>query len=206
MKLEAAKRDLYRRLAREEGFRSRAAFKLLQLDKKYRFLAMGLIIVDFGCAPGGWLQVASEKVGLDGFVLGLDLEPTEPLPHCKTVVADVRDPNLEEIILANLPRLADVILSDISQRLSGVWEVDHAKQIELTAKIISLFPKILKKEGSALLKVFEGEMLTDLIDGVSGIFEDVRLAKPPASRARSSEIYLMCKRYSGFQASFSFQH
>lgn len=198
MRLREARRDPYRRLAKERGYRSRAAFKLKELSRSYNVIKRGMVVVDFGCAPGGWLQVASEEVGEDGFVLGIDLLKVKP-PHknTKTLVVDVNDSALPDIIAKELPRSADVILSDIAPKVTGIWELDHSRQIDLTSKVASSMPKILREGGSAILKVFDGEMLKPFLDELKSKFVEVRLTKPRASRKESSEIYLVCSGYLG---------
>lgn len=195
MKLDAAKKDVYRKRAKKDGLRSRSAYKLLQIDSKYQIFENVRTVVDFGCSPGGWLQVASEKIGSDSFILGVDIAPVEKVNNIKTVVIDVREKNVAEVILSNLPRAADAILSDMAPNLSGIWDLDHAQQIDLTSKVIEMMPKILKKGGIAVLKVFDGEMLEEFLQEVRLSFENVKLAKPEASRTQSSEIYLVCKGY-----------
>ncbi len=180
------------------GFKSRAAFKLIQINRKYKVIKPGDVVVDFGCAPGGWLQVAAEVVGKDGFVLGIDLKKVERIKgNVVTIVADVTDANISKIILERLPRMANVILSDLAPKVSGIWELDHIKQIDLTRKVVAILPQILNKGGSAILKVFEGEMINDFIKQVKEIFKEVRIIKPKASRSGSSEIYLLCINFQG---------
>ncbi|MEM1524892.1 MAG: RlmE family RNA methyltransferase [Nitrososphaerales archaeon] len=198
MRLQEAKRDFYRQLAKRMGFKSRAAFKLIQINRKYKVIKPGDVVVDFGCAPGGWLQVAAEVVGKDGFVLGIDLKKVERIKgNVVTIVADVTDANISKIILERLPRMANVILSDLAPKVSGIWELDHIKQIDLTRKVVAILPQILNKGGSAILKVFEGEMINDFIKQVKEIFKEVRIIKPKASRSGSSEIYLLCINFQG---------
>jgi len=191
-----AKRDLYRRLAKKEGYRSRAAYKLIQLDKKYKFITCGSIIIDFGAAPGGWMQISSEKVGEKGLVLGIDLKRVTPFTeNTITLTCDIFDPNISEKILGLLPRKADVVLSDLSPDIIGVWQVDHLRQIDMVLQVVDLLPHILQLNGSAILKIFEGEATRNFLNTVNGIFSKVHISKPPASRGKSSELYLVCKNY-----------
>ena len=191
-----AKRDLYRKLAKKEGYRSRAAYKLIQLDKKYNLLTCGSIIIDFGAAPGGWMQISSEKVGEKGLVLGIDLRRVSPFAENTIILTyDIFDPNISEKILSHLPRKADVVLSDLSPDIIGVWQVDHLRQIDMVLKVVDLLPHILQLNGSAILKIFEGEATRSFLDTVNGIFGKVRISKPLASRGKSSELYLVCKNY-----------
>lgn len=191
-----AKRDLYRKLAKKEGYRSRAAYKLIQLDKKYNLLTCGSIIIDFGAAPGGWMQISSEKVGEKGLVLGIDLRRVSPFAENTIILTyDIFDPNISEKILSHLPRKADVVLSDLSPDIIGVWQVDHLRQIDMVLQVVDLLPHILQLNGSAILKIFEGEATRSFLDTVNGIFDKVRISKPLASRGKSSELYLICKNY-----------
>ena len=191
-----AKRDLYRKLAKKEGYRSRAAYKLIQLDKKYNLLTCGSIIIDFGAAPGGWMQISSEKVGEKGLVLGIDLRRVSPFAENTIILTyDIFDPNISEKILSHLPRKADVVLSDLSPDIIGVWQVDHLRQIDMVLKVVDLLPHILQLNGNAILKIFEGEATRSFLSTVNDIFSEVHISKPPASRNKSSELYLVCKNY-----------
>ncbi|MCX8191866.1 MAG: RlmE family RNA methyltransferase, partial [Nitrososphaerales archaeon] len=159
----------------------------------------GDVVVDFGCAPGGWLQVASKAVGKDGFVLGIDLKRVEGIEgNVSTIVADVMNGDIDKMVLSKLPRMADVVLSDLAPKISGVWELDHIKQIDLTRRVISILPQILRRGGSAILKVFEGEMFNDIVKEVEKMFKVVRIIKPKASRSKSSEVYLLCTDFRGY--------
>jgi len=185
-------------MARREGYRSRAAYKLIQIDKKYRLLREGYVVLDIGCAPGGWLQVCSERVGEKGFILGVDLKDVKPIAeNVATVKRDVADPSIKDEIVKRLPKKADVILSDLSPNVSGIWSLDHLKQIDLTLKAISLLPHFLRSGGSAVLKIFEGEAAEDVLKSIKKIFERVSIVKPPASRSKSSELYFVCVGYRG---------
>ena len=191
-----AKRDLYRKLAKKEGYRSRAAYKLIQLDKKYNLLTCGSIIIDFGAAPGGWMQISSEKVGEKGLVLGIDLRRVSPFAENTIILTyDIFDPNISEKILGHLPRKADVVLSDLSPDIIGVWQVDHLRQIDMVLKVVDLLPHILQLNGNAILKIFEGEATRSFLSTVNDIFSKVHISKTPASRNKSSELYLVCKNY-----------
>ncbi|MCP8309979.1 MAG: RlmE family RNA methyltransferase [Candidatus Methylarchaceae archaeon HK01B] len=196
MRLDQAKRDRYRRIAKREGYRSRASFKLIQMDKKYKLFKPKHIVVDFGSAPGGWLQYLSKAIGTEGFALGIDLKPVKPIAeNVKTFVTDIKNSNIEDKIIEMLPKKADVVTSDLSQSLSGIWELDVARQIDLTSKVVELFPSILEKGGSSILKVFQGEGFDALLDRLKKDFKSMIIVKPPASRPQSSEVYLLCRGY-----------
>jgi len=187
------KREYYYRRAREEGYRSRAAYKLLQAVEKYGFIRPGDVVVDLGAAPGGWMQAARKIVGDEGFVLGVDIQPIEPLefPNVATLTADITEPETVKQIRRLLPRLADVVISDASPNISGIWELDHARQIDLAQHSIRIAKSILRPGGNVFVKVFHGDLLDQFVGEVRQLFEFVKLVKPKASRARSSEIYVL---------------
>jgi len=194
MKLEVARREHYRKLAKKMGYVSRAAFKLHEVNVKYKLMKRGYRVADFGSAPGGWLQVASKAVGPSGVVFGFDIVPIKvKLRNVKFVQLDVLSPEAEDVIVRTLSGPVDVVLSDLSPNLTGTWELDHARQVDLTLSVIKLLPKILKNGGSAFLKVFQGELLEDLRRTLGGMFLSVDLVKPRASRPRSGELYFLCR-------------
>lgn len=183
--------DFYYRRAKIEGYRSRAAFKLKQIIEKFKVIRKGDIVVDLGAAPGGWLQVAREIVGERGFILGVDIAEIRGFPwkNVKTVKMDITSPNIIEEILKILPRKADVLLSDLSPKVTGIWELDHARQIFLSEKALEIALKILREGGNTVIKVFQGEMMKEFLIRMKKNFRRVRLFKPPASRKSSAEIY-----------------
>jgi 23S rRNA (uridine2552-2'-O)-methyltransferase len=189
----------YRRLARKRGYRARSAFKLKQLNSRYSLLGKGEVVVDLGAAPGGWMQVAREEVGEEGFVLGVDLQPIPPFeePNVLTLVGDLRDPLTAEIILSHLPRKADVLLSDASPQLSGVGEVDHLRSLELAEASLRIAEEVLRERGRAVIKVFQGGGLGGFLRKFRKRFEFLKVSKPPASRKGSAEVYLIGKGYRG---------
>jgi len=187
------KREYYYRKAKEEKFRSRAAYKLLQAVEKHRFIKPGDVVVDLGAAPGGWTQASRRIVGSSGFVLGIDLKHMEPidLPNVRTITGDVTDSQITQNIKEFLPRSADVVISDVSPNISGIWELDHARQIDLTRHSLRIAISVLKSEGNFFVKVFHGDMLNDLVKEVKQRFRFVKLVKPKASKAKSSELYVL---------------
>ena len=191
--IKQRKRDYYYRKAKEEKFRSRAAYKLLQTVQKYKFMKRGDVVVDLGAAPGGWIQAARKIVGEEGFILGVDIKPIEPFEeeNIITIVADITDPKTIETIRNLLPRPADVVISDVSPKISGIWEVDHARQIDLALSSMKIACGVLKPKGNFFVKVFEGDMLKDFLDKLKERFSVVKLVKPKASRAKSSELYIL---------------
>lgn len=198
MRLERAKRDVYRKAARREGYRSRAAYKLLEVNNSYRILRRGMCVLDLGAAPGGWLQVASKVVGPNGKVIGVDLRPVESLPDVHLIQGDIEDEHIVEEVRGITGRRLDVILADLSPNISGVWALDHAKQIALVRRAASLAGVMLAANGSFVCKVFEGGMLNELRDELKARFARVQIYKPRSSRKESSELYLVCLGYKGF--------
>ena len=197
MKLVDSKKDQFRRLARDHGYRSRSAFKLLQLNKSYRIFNKGYSVVDIGCAPGGWIQVALAEVGGKGKVIGVDLKKVEPIDNAFLIQENIKDENIiiNSILKITNSTNVDVVLSDLAPNVSGNWELDHARQIDLTRNALTLSRKILKKGGKVVLKVFQGDMLNEFIDELKKEFKKVIITKPTASRQASSELYLICIGY-----------
>jgi 23S rRNA (uridine2552-2'-O)-methyltransferase len=191
--IQNRKRDYYYKKAKAENYRSRATYKLSQAVSKYGFICRGDIVVDLGAAPGGWIQAARKIVGKNGFVLGVDLKPIAPFPqeYVRTIVADFTVPQTLQLILDFLPRKADIVLSDASPNISGIWEVDHARQIDLAAQALKIALKILRPSGNFFVKVFEGDMLAGFVKTVEKHFEAAKVIKPKASRAKSSEMFLL---------------
>jgi 23S rRNA (uridine2552-2'-O)-methyltransferase len=191
--IQDRKRDYYYKKAKAEQYRSRATYKLSQTAIKYDFINKGDVIVDLGAAPGGWIQAARKIVGKTGFVLGVDLKPIAPFPqeYIRTIVADFTEPETVEQILTFLPRKPDVLISDAAPNISGVWDVDQARQIDLANQALQLALKLLRPRGNFFVKVFEGDMLNDFIASVKQHFEVVKFIKPKASRAKSSEMFLL---------------
>ena len=193
--LSERRSDPYYRKAKKKGYRSRAAFKLKQLNRRFKFLEGANYILDLGAAPGGWLQVASEAIGEDGLVVGVDLERIRPLRlrNVRTLIGDVTDEEIVKRIRDAFPGRVDVVLSDMSPDLSGVWEVDHLRQIHLTRRALRIAEGILKPDGWVVLKVFQGSDYRKFLDDVRDLFGFVKVVKPPASRKGSAEIYVVAQ-------------
>ncbi len=191
--IQERKRDYYYRKAKEEKYRSRAAYKLFQAVERYHFIKEGDVVIDLGAAPGGWTQAARKIVGAEGFVLGVDLKPIEPFPerNVRTIIGDITEGETVRQILELIPRKADVVISDASPNISGIWELDHARQIDLAQKALQIALEILKPRGNFFVKVFQGDMLEDFTSKVRQYFKDVKVIKPKASRAKSSEMFVL---------------
>ena len=195
--IQDRKRDYYYQKAKVENYRSRATYKLSQTATKYHFIQRGNVVVDLGAAPGGWIQAARKIVGKRGFVLGVDLKPIAPFPqeYVRTIIGDMTETETLQQIIDFLPRKADVVISDASPNISGIWEVDHARQIDLANQAMQFALKLLRPSGNFFVKVFEGNMLHGFIKTAEKHFEVVKLIKPKASRAKSSEMFLLAMKF-----------
>lgn len=191
--LRNRRRDYYYRKAKDENFRSRASYKLLEVVEKYRFLKEGDIVVDLGAAPGGWLQAALKIVGNKGFVLGVDLNPIKPINEVNAhlIVGDITDQETVRQIESILRAKVDVVISDVAPNVSGVWEVDHARQIDLARYSLTIARKILKVSGNFFVKAFQGDMFNNFLREVRSCFHRVEIVKPKASRTKSAEIFVL---------------
>jgi len=190
------KRDYYYRKAKEERYRSRAAYKLFEAVERYHFIGNRDVVLDLGAAPGGWVQVARKIVGSKGFVLGVDLRPIEPFPqsNVRTIIGDINEQEILQQVVEFLPRKADVVISDASPNISGIWEIDHARQIDLAQQALNIAVEVLEPSGNFFVKVFQGDLLDDFVKKVKKNFEVVKVIKPKASRAKSSEIFILGTR------------
>ena len=194
MRLADAKRDQYRKLARIQGYRSRSAYKIIQINQKYNIFKLGDSVIDLGCAPGGWSQVAKKYVGNEGKVIGVDLNFVKPLDDVVFIQGNIEDSQLSDKI-QSLSSQVDVFLSDLSPNVSGIWQVDHLKQISISLIALSLASKLLRKGGKAVFKIFDGESAGQIRNNFNTLFDVVIKSKPNASRQKSSENYFIC---SGF--------
>ena len=195
--IQDRKRDYYYKKAKQEMYRSRAAYKLFQAVEKYGFIKFGDVVIDLGAAPGGWIQAARKTVGNKGFVLGVDLKPIEPFTqhYVRTIICDMTEEDALQQILEMLPRKADAVISDASPSISGIWEVDHARQIDLAQKALYIASETLRPGGNFFVKVFQGDMLDDFAEKVRQHFRLVRVIKPNASRAKSSEMFVLATHF-----------
>jgi 23S rRNA (uridine2552-2'-O)-methyltransferase len=192
MRLADARRDQYRRLAKHQGYRARSAYKLLQINRSYNVLKKGDKVVDLGCAPGGWLQVAVKEVKPSGKVIGIDLKPVKPVVDAIILQGSVEDPTILSKIEEILGGKADVVLSDLAPNVSGVWDIDHARQISLSTIALQFTQRVLRIGGTSVFKVFDGNMLKEFRSELHRSFGKVFLSKPSASRQESSELYVIC--------------
>ncbi|MCJ7632119.1 RlmE family RNA methyltransferase [Candidatus Bathyarchaeota archaeon] len=196
--LRERKDDHYHKLAVEEGYRSRAAYKLFQIDQKYEILKSGDVVLDLGASPGGWMQAARVLVGEKGCVLGVDLKEIKSFkePNVTSIMADAE--KLEPADLAaRLPRKINVLISDMSPNVSGVWSLDHIRQLDLARMALRLSTQLLNPGGNFVVKVFQGEFFKVFLDDVRNHFKIVRVVKPKATRSESAEMYLVCIGFRG---------
>lgn len=192
------RKDRWHQRAKREGFRSRAAYKLAEIQQRHRLLRRGQRVVDLGCWPGGWLQVASRAVGRDGRVVGVDLTPLDQpleLRNVAVLCADLACRELAGRILDALGGPADVVLSDAAPKLSGVRATDRAREHELLESIEALLPALLHPGGSLLLKILEGPEAQAVERRLRARFSRARTVRPRASRKGSAERYLLARGF-----------
>ena len=197
MKSHEAKRDHYRRLAKEQGYRSRSAYKLKQLNKAYRIIGPGFVVLDLGCAPGGWLQVAVQAAGNRGKVIGVDISYVEEIHGTEILRADIENDGIHEEIANAAGRKVNAIVCDLSPQVIGSWSVDHARQISLNYSAAVIMERVLAPKGNAVFKVFDGPYASEFGAYVGKKFAKTNMTKPSASRKASSEVYAVCLGYHG---------
>jgi len=181
--------DPFVKRARAQGYRSRAAFKLLEFIDKDKLLKPGMRVLDLGAAPGGWSQLAAEKVGPKGKVVAIDLLPVEKIQGVEILQGDFREADLE----GALGGKADVVLSDMMPNVTGLAMVDQARAAEISLAAIELCRKVLKPEGAFLVKVFHGSAFDEVLKELRRVFQTVGVRKPAASRGESRETYLLAR-------------
>jgi 23S rRNA (uridine2552-2'-O)-methyltransferase len=184
-------KDHYFHKAKKDGYAARSVYKIEEIDKKYRIIRTGNKVLDLGCSPGSWLQYASIKVGNSGHVLGVDLQPVKiSLPsHVKVIQADIFEVTDEDLKIKG--GKADVILSDMAPKTSGIRTTDAHRSFELNKKVLYLANDILCPEGSLLVKAFQGKLFDELCYEFKKMFTDVKLCKPKSSRSESVEIFIL---------------
>ncbi len=195
MKLIDARKDHYRKLAHEQGYRSRSAFKLKELNKSYRIIGSGFNVLDLGCAPGGWTQVASKLVGNKGKVMGVDISYVEEISGAEIIRGDIENDDMIDEIDSYFGGKVNSVICDLSPQVTGNWSVDHAKQISLIYSAARIMEQVLANKGNALFKVFDGEYTIEFYQYVKKKFSKVKMTKPKASRKPSSELYCICLGY-----------
>ncbi len=188
--------DPFVRQARAEGYRSRAAYKLLEIQKKDKIFKKGINVVDLGAAPGGWSQVARECVGQSGKIVALDVLPMETLKGVDIVQGDFQEEGILEGLVALLKNEGgELVISDMAPNLSGIAAVDQARATHLAEMALVFSEKVLKKDGILLVKLFQGLGFEDYLTQLRTKFKQVVIRKPKASRAESREVYLLARGY-----------
>ncbi len=187
--------DPYVAAARAQGWRSRAAFKLIELDDRYHLIAKGARVVDLGAAPGGWSQVALRRGA--SLVVGLDLLPVDPLAGLTFLQGDFNDPDMPARLEGLLGGKADLVLSDIAPNTTGHAATDHMRIVALAEMALDFATKVLAPGGAFVAKVFQGGSERQMLEPMKRLFAQVRHAKPPASRKESSELYVLATGFRG---------
>ncbi|MCU7835902.1 MAG: 23S rRNA (uridine(2552)-2'-O)-methyltransferase RlmE [gamma proteobacterium symbiont of Taylorina sp.] len=191
-------KDQYVLKSQQDGYRSRAAYKLLQIQQKDKIIKPGMNIVDLGSAPGGWSQVARQFVGSKGKVVALDILPMDQLAQVEFVLGDFREEAvLNELLTVVNNEPIDLVISDMAPNITGVKAVDQPKSIYLLELAMDLANQVLTPEGTLLMKVFQGEGFQPLLAELRKSYQKVITRKPDASRSRSSEVYLLAKGFKG---------
>ncbi|MGA1794168.1 MAG: RlmE family RNA methyltransferase [Thermoplasmatota archaeon] len=183
------KRDPYYRKARSEGYRSRAAYKLKEINNRLRLIKRGGRVLDLGASPGGWSQVAKELTGPGGLVVAVDLVPMDPVDGVRFVLGDIEDPETLNSVM-ELSREYDIVISDASPSLSGNRTLDRGRSLALCWAVLKIASEVLRPGGSALVKMFQGSEVDELIEEFGGQYRNVDRMKPRSSLKRSIEIYI----------------
>ena len=187
--------DQFVKMAQQQGFRSRAAFKLMELDEKYRLIKKGMRVVDLGSAPGSWTQVVQRVLGESGQLIALDILHMDPLPDVSFIQGDfTEDEPLALLEEALAGQNADLVLSDMAPNMSGMGAVDQPRAMYLAELALEFASKWLEPGGSFVVKVFHGEGFDDFVKETRSLFEKVQIRKPSASRPRSREVYILGHR------------
>jgi 23S rRNA (uridine2552-2'-O)-methyltransferase len=186
------KRDPYYRRAKREKYRSRAAYKLIQINNKFNIIKSGDAVIDLGASPGGWSQIAAELVGERGRVIALDIKPIDDIKGVIVLRGDAKSPGMRQEVSAVLGGgRADAVISDMSPNISGNYSMDHARSIELAEMALEYANEFLRPGRSLLVKVFDGDLTNDLFNNIKSRFKITKRHAPKASRKSSSELYLI---------------
>jgi len=189
------KQEFYYRQAKKENYRSRAAYKLKQINERFEAIKIGDRVVDLGASPGGWSQVAVERVGTAGKVVSSDIKRMRPIEGVEFVCGDIREKKTVEEILQKLGGAADVVISDMAPNISGNYSTDHARSIELCEFALEFSRQALREGGTLVVKVFEGDLYGEFLAKLKKNFRNVKGHNPRASRPASSEIYVIAKGF-----------
>ena len=190
-------RDPFVQRARREGWRSRAVFKLEEIDRKERLLRPGMVCVDLGAAPGGWSQFVTQKLDGRARIVAVDLLPMDALPDVEFIQGDFREDEVFEALLAAVGEEgADLVMSDMAPNITGTKVVDQPRSMYLAELALDMARRVLKPGGSFVCKVFQGEGFDEFVRDARNSFERVRVFKPEASRSASREVYLVARNFS----------
>lgn len=195
--LDKRKKDHYYRAAKESGYRSRAAYKLKQMVKKFHVLRKSDTVLDLGAAPGGWSQVAKEIVGPAGKVFAVDKSRMREIEGVSVIALDLDSDGALEKLTEWIGEPANVVISDMSPRISGNWTMDHARSVHLCEIALRIAERVLEKGGNAVIKIFQGEMYDDYLRKVKTKFDFVKGHRPKAVISESAEIYVVAKGFKG---------
>lgn len=188
--------DIYVKKAQLEGYRSRASYKLIELQEKDKLIKPGMNVIDLGAAPGGWSQLAAKWVGTEGRIIASDILPMEPLAGVIFIQGDFHQQStIDDILTAMQQQRADVIISDMAPNTTGMQGVDQSRSMYLAELALDLNQYLLKTGGSFVVKTFQGEGSDNYLKSLRSLFKQVLIRKPKASRARSREVYLVAKGY-----------
>ena len=194
--LEERAKDKYVKKSKQAGYRSRASFKLLEIQEKDNVIKPGMTVVDLGCAPGGWSQVAKNLVGDKGIVLASDILPMTPIPGVRFIQGDFTDDSVFEDLIGSIKgESADLVISDMAPNITGIRAIDQPASIHLAELALDFARSTLGEGTYFLVKVFEGEGISEFKKLLSSEFEKVKVRKPKASRSRSREVYLLAEKF-----------
>lgn len=193
------RKDSYYFKAKSEGYKSRAAYKLLELNKKHNFIKKGFKVLDCGAAPGGWSQVSLQLTGKSGFVAAVDYEAVEGINEInfKFIQGDMKDEETINALLALTDNKYDTVLSDMAPKTTGIKLKDHADSVELAVLAFNFAKKVLKPGGCFVTKIFDGEDRQDYVKSLQADFKQVKTARPDATRKESYEMYVIASGYKG---------
>ncbi len=186
-------KDAYVQKAQKDGYRSRAAYKLLEIDERHRLFKKGLAVIDLGAAPGGWSQIAANRVGQDGQVIAIDLLKMKPIPQVEVMQGDMTDPVAVKIIEETLKKPCGLVISDMAPNITGIRDLDQAQAVRLWGLALEFACVHLRPKGNFLIKVFQGDGFEAFLKEVKESFEQVTVHKPKASRNQSREVYIVAK-------------
>jgi len=195
--LQERKHEHFYKEAKHQGYRSRAAYKLLQIQKRFRVLKKGQAVLDIGSVPGGWSQVTASIVGDNGLVIAVDLQSQSPIPGVTFIRGDIFEQRTIDEVISSLNSSGreafDVVISDASPDISGIYSVDQARSVHIATRVLQLSGDLSRQGSSMVVKVFQGEDYQDFVSECKSHFSSFKAHSPPASRSRSSEIYIVTK-------------